>query len=115
MKILTKLELSPQDDGWIVDEDFVVVIDEKILVIPMGFETDLASTPRFFWPIFPPFGKWTSAAVIHDYLYRVPSRSRREADAALYDGCICLGVTKFRAWIMWAAVRLFGFMSFGGK
>lgn len=42
------------------------------ITIPIGFVTDMASTPRFTWVLFPPFGKYAYASVIHDYLYMTP-------------------------------------------
>lgn len=55
----------------------------KKITIPIGFITDMASTPRFTWVIFPPFGKYAYASVVHDYLYMTPEIivSRRFADA----------------------------------
>ena len=40
---------------------------EKIKV-PTGFVTDLASTPRAVWSIFPPDANYSQAAVLHDWL-----------------------------------------------
>lgn len=42
---------------------------KKMVTVPRGFVTDLASVPRLFWIAFPPCGKYTPAAVVHDYLY----------------------------------------------
>lgn len=39
------------------------------LLVPKGTETDLASIPRLLWALYPPFGKYAFAAVIHDMLY----------------------------------------------
>ena len=39
------------------------------VTVPIHFKTDFASTPRFLWAFFPPYGKYTEAAVLHDYLY----------------------------------------------
>lgn len=41
-----------------------------VIIVPKGFRTDFASTPRFLYPIFPPTGAWTKAAVVHDFLCR---------------------------------------------
>lgn len=43
--------------------------DELTVTVPIHFKTDFASTPRFLWAFFPPYGKYTEAAVLHDYLY----------------------------------------------
>ncbi len=42
---------------------------KQVFVVPRGFVTDLASVPRVFWAVFPPCGKYTPAAVVHDYIY----------------------------------------------
>lgn len=43
---------------------------EGIIIVPIGATTDLASIPRIFWVVLPPFGKYKFGAVIHDLLYR---------------------------------------------
>lgn len=35
--------------------------------IPAGFTSDMATTPRLLWSLFPPCGKWTASAIAHDY------------------------------------------------
>ena len=37
--------------------------------VPKGFKSDLATIPRFLWPILPPDGDYQAAAIIHDFLY----------------------------------------------
>lgn len=39
------------------------------VTVPAGFVTDFASIPRPVWPLFPPFGPWALAAILHDWLY----------------------------------------------
>jgi uncharacterized protein DUF1353 len=85
------------------------------LIAPVGFVTDLASVPRVFWSLFPPEGKYTKAAAIHDYLYSVGGRvsdelsfSRAGVDRVFYLGMKALGVSEFSARSMWLAVRTFG-------
>ena len=47
-------------------------INSYKLVIPRGFETDIASVPRWVWSLFGilPDGLHRAAAVLHDFLYR---------------------------------------------
>lgn len=40
----------------------------KMVNVPEGFVTDLASVPRAFWEIMRPEGRYAYAAVVHDYL-----------------------------------------------
>ena len=86
----------------------------QVAAVPAGFETDFASTPRFFWRIVPPAGKYTKAAVVHDWLYRSGLLSRREADRVFFLAMTDLGVPWWNRWLMWAAVRLGGAKAFAG-
>lgn len=116
VKFLTQLNLTndPHDDGnWLLVRDFLCAVNGLWMTIPAGFRTDLASVPRIFWAFFPPFGRWDEAAVLHDYMYRVGgSLSREDADACFHAGMLECGVPEWRAYIMWAAVRLFGGSSY---
>ncbi len=89
--------------------------------IPKGFRHDGASIPRLVWSLsgLRPDGLLRAAALLHDALYRYGGRlprgwgpevlfSRKEADAAFYGLMIEAGVPKWRAWMAWRAVRLFG-------
>ena len=51
------------------------------LTVPTGYESNLASTPRLLWPIFPPFGRYSPCAIVHDYLCEMQSCSMFLADA----------------------------------
>ena len=52
----------------------------RIIEVPAGFETDFASVPRLFWRVVPPWGRYSPAAVVHDYLYHTGKVSRLAAD-----------------------------------
>ena len=66
---------STTGDGkyWVLKEplEYEQPKTKQRFVVPRGFVTDLASVPRLFWTAFPPCGKYTPAAVVHDYLYWV--------------------------------------------
>jgi Protein of unknown function (DUF1353) len=79
-----------------------------VVSVPGGFITDLASIPRLFWNILPPFGKYTEAAVIHDYLYRTHLTSRAVADRTLLEGMRLCHVSRWQRVVIYVAVRLFG-------
>lgn len=79
--------LSPFGDGtqWIVweDIDFIVEFDDKstgTIRVPRGFVTDLASTPPEVWKWYPPFGKYLTASILHDYLYWRQACTQEQAD-----------------------------------
>ena len=77
--------------------------------VPQGFVTDFASTPRLIWWLIPPYGRYTRAAVLHDWFYRIRAdmMPRKEADGIFRRVMREEGVG-WRRWVMWAAVRLFG-------
>lgn len=82
--------------------------------VPAGFITDFESCPRV--PIlFLAFGEIVhSPAVVHDWLYTAPVPvSRADADAVLREACIAVGVPAWRAWGVWAGVRLGGWRRYG--
>jgi hypothetical protein len=45
-----------------------VMTSGDVITVPAGYRTDGASIPRRLQDIFPPFGAWVEAALIHDYL-----------------------------------------------
>lgn len=71
---------------------------------PADFETDLASVPRFLWPIFPPHGKYAPAAVIHDWMLE-SGFDRKVCDLVFLEGMKTLGVVFWRRWTVYAGVR----------
>lgn len=58
------------------------------VVIPVGFITDFASVPFIFWWIFPPWGRYGKAAVLHDWLYqrRFENKVRCEICKKVFNG-----------------------------
>lgn len=106
---------------WILDLDgFEYHVGEEgsgeVIAIPRGFITDLASVPRALWWIYPPFGLHAAAAVVHDWLYRSAAnragRTRRECDRIFLEAMRVKRTPAFRARVMWAAVRTFGWRAF---
>lgn len=83
---------------------------EDIITVPAGFKTDLASTPRPTWIIMPPDGEYTAAAIIHDFLYHIQTRTRLEADQIFLEAMAVLEVPWWKRKIMYRAVRSFGWI-----
>jgi len=81
------------------------------IIVHKGFFTNFASTPRILWFILPPLDHYGKAAVIHDYLYRTPTSpyTKKEADNILKEACAVLKVKKWKIWILYQSVNLFGF------
>ena len=107
------LVYDPADaDVWTLAQDYVRETSIGTITVPAGFKTDLASVPNQVWHAWPKFGKWTGAAVIHDFLYRTQPNgiSRTEADQVFRDLLKADGVP-------YGTVRLFYRMiqEFGGR
>lgn len=77
----------------------------KILRVPAGFRTDLASVPRALWAAFPPHGAHSRAAILHDWL--CIQGDKRYADKVFEEALCSLGVTGWKRRAMVAAVRLY--------
>lgn len=82
------------------------------LTVPVEFESDGASVPRFFWRlVFPPGDPQVlRAAILHDYIYRTHPEgwTRPEADRLFFDVLTFEGVPAWRARLAYWGVRLFG-------
>ncbi len=100
---------------WEVAEPIIMKLSNGYFItIPKGFKTDLSSVPKILWSVFPPFGNFLLAAIVHDYLYVIKYKSNRafcdkemliisnKLNRSTIDHCL-------RYW----AVRLFGFIDWG--
>jgi hypothetical protein len=81
--------------------------------VPLGFVTDFATVPRFVHWVVLPYGPYTRAAVVHDYLIDerinnpVPELrvTSRDTDGIFRRIMQDLGVPWTKRWLMWTAVR----------
>jgi len=85
--------------------------DFQPVEVPVGFVTDFASVPRFFWSILRPDGEYTYPAIIHDYLYWVQSRPRETADAILLAAMEDFSIQEQQRLLIYEAVRDFGYLA----
>lgn len=102
---------------WLVNGTRDMVLDLPVLYVdphgnrhrvPAGYRINGLSAPRLAWRICMPFeGLSRDASVIHDWLC---DRKHQWAAAAwvFYHAMRCRGVSPFRAWIRWFAVRWIG-------
>ena len=60
-------------------------------------------------------GDYLRAAVLHDAAYTYQARPRDEADAMFYEAMREDGTSGIRAYVMWAAVRVFGWVPWRQK
>jgi hypothetical protein len=86
--------------------------------VPSGMTTDFASVPRVFVWFLPRYGRYTKAAIVHDYLWRERASkgtmSYIDADAIFRRALRQLGVPFLRRWILWTAVRWGALVKKGG-
>ncbi|MEM0951942.1 MAG: DUF1353 domain-containing protein [Cyanobacteria bacterium P01_H01_bin.74] len=108
------------------------------LVVPKGFETDIASVPRWAWSTFGilPDGLHRGAAILHDMLYRSNKPKgvrlknyyfkrdilgnwenishvlwhRENCDRLFMRVMKQAGVKPWKRWLMFKALRLFGWI-----
>ena len=119
----SSLIVSPLPDGrrWVLRRAFSYHVGSEasttVITPPAGFVMDFASVPRPVWWLLPPWGKYGNAAVIHDWLYASHLFARAQADAIFLEAMGVLGVSKWKRWTMYAAVRLGGGWAYrkGGK
>ena len=99
--------------SWIVAQPFKYHVgslaSSDIIRIPLNFETDFASVPKYFWRTFPPDGVYTQAAVVHDFLCENPDRSQDRIDKIFKEAMGVLEVPKWKINVMYQAVRAFQF------
>lgn len=84
----------------------------EAITIPAGSDSDGASVPEIFWNIFPPFGRYWRAALLHDYLYRHTLRPKAECDRIFREAMLACGVPGWKAWTIYQGVHLFGGSAF---
>jgi hypothetical protein len=111
------LVVSPLPDSrtWVLHEEFGYDVGEEgsgdTVDVAVGFLTDFASVPRPLWWLFPPWGSYGNAAVIHDFCYWNQSQSRSEADYIFLEAMGVLSVGGFTRKALYYSVRAFGWVA----
>ena len=99
--------------------DWRIVYRGEEYVVPSGFETDGASIPILLVPICGSrFEKpRLYAAIVHDALYAGVDQeaTRADADDLYRDLQIALGIPRWKAYLEWRVLRLFGWIHWRGK
>jgi len=93
-----------------------------VLTVPKGFVCDLASIPRVFRLMVEVNGRHREAATLHDWLYYKKGHgakyvllTREQCDDLFYEAMINSGVPAWKAWTMWAGVRMGGWVAWSNK
>lgn len=112
---LTELELceaeASVDDGrWTTCTPLVYSssVAGRILTVPAGFKTDLASVPRLPVVYLLCGGRANKPAVLHDWLYSSGTLPRDVCDAVFLEAMGVVGVPWVYRKLMYAGVRLGG-------
>ncbi len=79
-----------------------------LIEVPSGFETDFASVPRLplTFALLGAYGH--AAAALHDWLYESGEMTRADADEVFKNALRSSGIARWRTWLMFYGVRLFG-------
>ncbi len=99
---------------WRVDSPITFVDEHHEVTVKPGAITDGASIPRVFWRLIggPFSGRYIGAALIHDQLYVTQGYggmfTRKEVDQIFHRAMLSLGVSRWRAQLMYWAVRTGG-------
>jgi hypothetical protein len=73
---------------------------------PAGFVTDFCSQPQATMSLLGECAQLPS--IPHDYAYSTHRMPRATADEMLYEACLLTGVPRWKAWAIWAGVRIGG-------
>lgn len=97
------------DNNWLLREGFDYPGKFETFQVPVGQGTDFASVPRVFVWFLPRYGRYTKAAILHDFLWRERASKGTldyiDADGTFRRAMRELGVPFLRRWILWSAVR----------
>ncbi len=88
--------------------DYRYVLDGEEVVIPRGFVTDFASVPGALHSAFGPHGRYSRAAIVHDFLYWAQPCTREQADNIMQRIMIESGVDAVTRTSIFKAVDWFG-------
>jgi len=82
-----------------------------LIVVPIGYLSDLASVPRWARRLVDAQSPTTRRpSVVHDFIYTNQTHrfTKVEADRIFYEALLEEGTAKPLAWLMWKAVRIGG-------
>ncbi len=110
------LEIGERAGEWVLVNpvEYWSDLAGRLIVIPAGFVTDLASVPWLFQWAIPVNGRHRNAAVLHDYLYRMCACwcSRKLADQIFREAMQVLGEQAWRREAMYRGVRVGGWLHY---
>lgn len=115
------IEEYGDDVSWVLLRPLTYTGESQSWAIPAGYVTDFASVPRAFeWKVRR-FGRYTRAAIVHDYLITdeltkdEPAITSRDVDGVFRRIMREEGVPFATRWFMWLGVRLGAAFSTGAR
>ncbi len=100
-----------RDYNFLTCDETEVYIEKGVIIrIPGGFNTDLASIPKWYWSVLAPNRvDLIAPSVLHDYLYACNAYvDKKDADEIFFSALIANEVSNRTAYEMYLAVSLFG-------
>lgn len=103
-------------NGWQLDHDYMIPVFGRVLTVPKGFKTDLASVPAFFRAFIDDTSLGAASVIAHDFLYQRSGwvfsegidLTRREVDHLFSILMRLERVPALRRKVAWLAVRVAG-------
>jgi hypothetical protein len=114
-KFVTELSVTKiKDKTWKLNGELVYesALLQNVITVPRDFITDFASVPRLPLAYLLTGNTAHKPAVVHDYLYQTHNTDRKTADMIFNEGMKVVGVSWWRRFIMYQAVRYFGFVAY---
>jgi hypothetical protein len=97
------------DDRWALTQAIRYRGAVDTFTVGAGYVTDFASIPPIIVGLIPRYGRWTPAAILHDYLITDMQPAGRitshDTDGLFRRVLRELGVSTPHRWLMWAGVR----------
>lgn len=93
------------DNEWRLVEPLIYQGKDDVFRVEAGYVTDFASVPRLAVWLIPRFGRYTPAAIVHDFLCDTLPVPPVDVDGIFRRIMRELGVPPVRRWLMWAGVR----------
>lgn len=116
-RFVTPLRAEKSGPHWTILQPLIYESDvaQRVFIVPEGFVTDFASVPRLPLAFLLTGDQAHEAAVIHDYIYAHKLLTRSQADAVFKEAMGVSGEPGWRAWLMWAGVRLGGWVAWNDR
>ena len=105
----------PNGYTFITLEEYHFKFKGRQYTVPVGYWSDGASVPRFFWRLLSPRidPQTLDPSVVHDYMYDMKIGTRQEADRYYLIGLLIHGYPVWKSILTFVGVRIFGGTHYG--